>query len=344
MRAPGFWWKRDSILGGLLSPLGTLYGAVAAARLRRPSFRAGVPVICVGNFVAGGAGKTPVALAITERLAALGRRPVFLTRGYGGTLRGPALVDLSLHDARQTGDEPQILAALAPTVISARRDAGAKLAATLGDVIVMDDGLQNPSLARTFSIAVVDGATGIGNGRCIPAGPLRAPMTDQWGLVQAVAVIGEGTPGDVVAEEAAGLGVPVLQAALRPSAESERLGREARLRLRRDRPAGEGLRDTREPRRGRGPHPKLRGPPALSAPHSRADGRGGGGGLASSWSRRKRTWRASAPVAPGFAGSIETIAVEAVFERARCAGSSDRVGAQRALSAFSRCRTASRLE
>ena len=173
--------------------------------------------------MAGGAGKTPVALAITERLAALGRRPVFLTRGYGGTLRGPALVDLSLHDARQTGDEPQLLAALAPTVISARRDAGAKLAATLGDVIVMDDGLQNPSLARTFSIAVVDGATGIGNGRCIPAGPLRAPMTDQWGLVQAVAVIGEGKPGDVVAEEAAGLGVPVLRATLRPSAKSSDL-------------------------------------------------------------------------------------------------------------------------
>ncbi len=223
MRSPDFWWRPGSFGSRVLAPLGALYGAIAGRRLHGEAFRPGVPVICVGNFVAGGAGKTPVAISIARRLIAAGHRPVFLTRGYGGSLREPVQVDLVRHDASHTGDEPQLLAAVAPTVVARRRDAGARLAATLGDVIVMDDGLQNPSVRKTLSISVVDGGVGLGNGRCIPAGPLRAPMDAQWALAQAVVIVGPGEPGRQAAATAAHRGLPVLHAALRPAAGSERL-------------------------------------------------------------------------------------------------------------------------
>jgi tetraacyldisaccharide 4'-kinase len=217
MRAPGFWSKPGHPLAWALSPLGALYGAVTAHRLRQPGQTAAVPVLCVGNFTAGGAGKTPVALALAERLVALGRRPVFLTRGYGGQIRAPILVDVARHDAAATGDEPQLLARAAPTVVSPDRAAGAALASRHGDVIVMDDGLQNPSLRKTAAVAVVDGATGLGNGLCIPAGPLRAPMSAQWPLVEAVVVMGEGAAGGAVAAEARRRGCKVISARLEPT-------------------------------------------------------------------------------------------------------------------------------
>lgn len=216
MRAPSFWWRPSSLEGLLLSPFGQLYGAIAGRRLGRPGARAARPVLCIGNLVAGGAGKTPVALSIVRQLAAAGRQPVVLTRGYGGILRTPTLVDLSRHDAAATGDEAQLLARVAPTVVAADRPAGAALAATLGDVIVMDDGLQNPSLAKDLSLVVVDGATGVGNGRCIPAGPLRAPLARQWPLVGALVVVGPGEPGSALAEDARARGLPVLGARLEP--------------------------------------------------------------------------------------------------------------------------------
>ena len=163
-------------MAALLSPLAAVYGAIAARRLAQAATRAGIPVICVGNPTVGGAGKTPAAMAIARLLIEAGERPCFLTRGYGGRLAGPLVVEAG-HTAVQVGDEPLLLARVAPTVVAANRVAGAELAREKGaSVIVMDDGFQNPSLAKDFSILVIDGARGIGNGRVLPAGPLRAPL------------------------------------------------------------------------------------------------------------------------------------------------------------------------
>jgi tetraacyldisaccharide 4'-kinase len=155
-------------------------------------WRASIPVICVGNPVAGGAGKTPTALALAMRLQALGHAPVFLTRGYGGRLRGPVQVDLAILDARDVGDEPLLLARLAPTVVARDRAAGARLAAGLGTVIVMDDGFQNPGLAHDLDLLVVDAAAGLGNGRVMPAGPLREPLADALARADALVLLGTG--------------------------------------------------------------------------------------------------------------------------------------------------------
>jgi len=198
MRAPAFWWRPPGLAARLLAPLGMIYGAVTAARMKRAGTRLGIPVICVGNPTAGGAGKTPAALLVADRLRSFGRRPVFLSRGYGGRLDGPLQVDPALHGPADCGDEPLLLAAAGPTVVARDRRAGAELAATLGDVIVMDDGLQNPALEKTLSLAVVDGATGFGNGFCIPAGPLRAPIRDQMPMIDAFLVVGgDGSGGPV---------------------------------------------------------------------------------------------------------------------------------------------------
>jgi tetraacyldisaccharide 4'-kinase len=151
-----------------------------------------LPVICAGNFVVGGAGKTPFAIELARRLSLASERPIFLTRGYGGCLEGPVLVTPK-HGAAEVGDEALLLARHAPTVVSRARGAGAKLAeAAGGTVIIMDDGLQNPSLTKDLSFAVVDAAAGVGNGLCLPAGPLRVPLEIQWRFVQALIVIGGG--------------------------------------------------------------------------------------------------------------------------------------------------------
>jgi tetraacyldisaccharide 4'-kinase len=217
MRAPAFWWQQTpSLLAHLLRPSSTVYGAVAALRMKRNGERAGLPVICVGNFTAGGAGKTPTALAIAEMLDAAGESPAFLSRGYGGRLSGPVQVG-ERHTARDVGDEPPLLARRAPTILSRDRPAGARLALEIGaTVVVMDDGLQNPSLSKDCVIAVVDGATGIGNALCLPSGPLRAPMTAQWPAIDAVLVIGSGAGGDAVAIEAEKQGKRAFKATLMP--------------------------------------------------------------------------------------------------------------------------------
>src|SRR5262249_45291041 len=155
MREPAFWWGEASLASALLAPLATVYGAVARSRLARSGHRAGVPVICVGNFTVGGAGKTPTALALTQMLAAAGERPVFLSRGYGGALAGPLVVDPARHRARDVGDEPLLLARTAPTVVARDRVKGARLA-DAASVIVMDDGFHNPSLGKDFSLLVVE--------------------------------------------------------------------------------------------------------------------------------------------------------------------------------------------
>ena len=217
MREPAFWWREAGIAAGALAPLAAIYGAVSAARLRRRGARAGVPVVCIGNFTVGGAGKTPAALAVARMLVAAGERPVFLSRGYGGRLTG-VQVDPSRHRAAEVGDEPLLLARTAPVIVAHDRVAGAKLAVAAGaSLIVMDDGFQNPSLAKDFSLLVVDARRGIGNGRVIPAGPLRAPLPAQLEGAHTLLVIGTGAATDVV-KEASARTLPVFAARLRPDA------------------------------------------------------------------------------------------------------------------------------
>lgn len=188
-----------------LAPLASLYATAAARRLRRlPAMRSALPVLCIGNFTAGGTGKTPLALYVAGVVAAAGLRPAFLTRGYGGRTRGPHWVDLRMDSAAAVGDEPLLLAARHPTMLARERAEGARTIVVAGcaDVIVMDDGLQNPALAKDLSIAVVDGRRGIGNGRVIPAGPLRAPLEAQLAGTDAIVV---NAPASEEAVKAAGL-------------------------------------------------------------------------------------------------------------------------------------------
>ena len=218
MREPAFWWGEGSVASALLAPLAALYGAVAQWRLGRRGRRAAAPVVCVGNLTVGGAGKTPTALALARMLAAAGERPMFLTRGYGGALAGPLLVDPARHRAREVGDEPLLLARTAPTIVARDRVKGAGIAGD-ASVIVMDDGFHNPSLFKDFSVLVVDGRRGTGNGRVIPAGPLRAPLEAQLGRAHALIVVGELGRAADSAERARGANIPVLQARLRPDAD-----------------------------------------------------------------------------------------------------------------------------
>jgi tetraacyldisaccharide 4'-kinase len=216
MRAPGFWWHAEpGLLARLLQPLGLAYGALTARRMRQDGVEIGLPVICVGNFVAGGAGKTPTAMALARLAAARGETPFVLMRGYGGRLSGPVEVDSRHHDAAGVGDEALLMASVARTVVARDRPAGAAFAKALGaSLIIMDDGLQNPSLAKHLRLAVVDGASGIGNGLCVPAGPLRAPLADQLEGTDAVIVIGAGKAGEAVAKAASRRGRQVLRARL----------------------------------------------------------------------------------------------------------------------------------
>jgi tetraacyldisaccharide 4'-kinase len=192
VKAPAFWWAPPGAAAALLSPFGRIYGAIAARRMKASGMQADIPVICVGNVTVGGSGKTPTVLALAAMLRGMGRSPAILTRGYGGRLAGPLRVDAAVHGTGDVGDEALLLARAAPTVLARDRPAGAGLCAALGaDVILMDDGLQNPSLAKDFAIATFDGGAGIGNGRCLPAGPLRAPLMAQWPRIDAVLTIGE---------------------------------------------------------------------------------------------------------------------------------------------------------
>jgi tetraacyldisaccharide 4'-kinase len=217
MRDPSFWWRTPGPMAGLLAPLGALYGVIAAHRLMQAGQRARVPVVCIGNLTVGGAGKTPTAIAVARLLQAAGARPVFLTRGYGGRLGGPVVV-APAHGAADVGDEPLLLARVAPTIVARDRAAGAQAAAAAGaDVIVMDDGFQNPALAKDLSLIVVDGRRGLGNGKVFPAGPLRAPLRQQIARAQALLVVGEAGPAAQPAIDAArARGLPVLAGRLVP--------------------------------------------------------------------------------------------------------------------------------
>jgi tetraacyldisaccharide 4'-kinase len=212
--APEF-WDRSGLAARLLQPFAWGHAAAGAARraLARP-WRAPVPVLCVGNLVVGGAGKTPVVLDLARRFAAAGRRPQILSRGYGGHLAGPVAVDPARHGAAEVGDEPLLLAAAAPTWVARDRAAGARAAVAAGaDLLLLDDGFQNPALAKDLSLVVVDGGYGFGNGRVLPAGPLREPVAAGLGRADAVVLMGEDRAGvlPLVA------GRPVLRARLAPA-------------------------------------------------------------------------------------------------------------------------------
>jgi tetraacyldisaccharide 4'-kinase len=193
MREPAFWWRKPAFAAALLTPAAVCYGAIAARRMMRPGARAAVPVLCVGNFTHGGAGKTPAVMAIAKMFQQAGERAFCLSRGYGGSLPGPKLVDPHTDLAAQVGDEALLLARVAPTIISRDRVAGAAAAVAAGaSVIIMDDGLQNASLAKDFTLAVVDGRRGLGNAHVFPAGPLRAPLEAQLACTDALLMIGDG--------------------------------------------------------------------------------------------------------------------------------------------------------
>ena len=226
LEEPGWWYgQAPDVRARLLAPLGQLYGWIAQSRyLRRQPYRSRFPVICVGNFTAGGTGKTPLAIAIGRLLLERGLNPVFLTRGYGGSEAGPAWVEDAPSAARRFGDEPLLLARVAPTMVSHDRAAGARAIESSGrevGAIIMDDGLQNGLLAKDLSIAVVDGRRGLGNGEVIPAGPLRAPIDFQLGLVDAIVVRepdgGAPTAADVHERLRRGFPGPVLAARVGPS-------------------------------------------------------------------------------------------------------------------------------
>jgi len=217
MRDPAFWWADRSPAATLLAPVGTLYGAIAARRMVRPGRKAPVPVICVGNFTLGGAGKTPTSIALAQLLLESGHYPFFLSRGYGGRVAGP--VQVEHQRAFEVGDEPLLLRRIAPTIVAHDRPAGARAAAIAGaDAIVMDDGLQNPSVEKDLAIAVIDGRRGIGNGRIFPAGPLRAPLEAQLDHIDAVLVVGSvRRAAERVIDVAQRRGMPVLHGELRPA-------------------------------------------------------------------------------------------------------------------------------
>jgi len=193
MREPGFWHGPASLNAHLLKPLAALYGAIAAKRLRRKGLNAGIPVLCVGNYHVGGAGKTPTVLALAKLLRELGETPVVLSRGYGGKLRGPVKVDPSRHAASDVGDEPLMLAGTLPVVVSRKRAEGVPLARAHGaTVILMDDGFQSPAVVKDASLIVIDSERGLGNGRVFPAGPLRAPLRPQLARTDALIIVGNG--------------------------------------------------------------------------------------------------------------------------------------------------------
>jgi tetraacyldisaccharide 4'-kinase len=217
MREPAFWYRPPSWISRLLMPLGALYGLVAGQRLQRQGFDAGIPVLCVGNYHVGGAGKTPTVLALARVLRDLGETPVVLSRGYGGRLHGPIQVDPARHVADDVGDEPLMMAGSVAVVVARDRIAGVALARSQrASVILMDDGFQNPAIIKDASLIVIDASRGLGNACVFPAGPLRAPLKLQLDRTDALIVIGDGTAARAVAAAVAARDRPVLSAHLQP--------------------------------------------------------------------------------------------------------------------------------
>ncbi|MDD2326680.1 MAG: tetraacyldisaccharide 4'-kinase [Alphaproteobacteria bacterium] len=214
MKAPTFWYRKKSWQGACLAPLGHLYRlAGLIRRARAVPYRPRVPLICVGNIVAGGAGKTPTCLALHKLLVT--RDPSlkigFVTRGYGGREKGPLRVDPKIHSAADVGDEALLLARAAPCWIGRDRAQVAREAEKEVDLLIMDDGMQNPTITPSLTLLVIDGAVGLGNGKLIPAGPLRETLNDAFERVSAIVMIGEDAH-----HVATYLGKPVFNAKIMP--------------------------------------------------------------------------------------------------------------------------------
>ena len=217
MKTPRFWYRRAGLLSILLRPLGVIYARGTASRLRRGRpHDAGIATICIGNLTAGGAGKTPVVMALQIMLHEAGFAPHVLSKGYGGSETGPLEVDFPIHGADQVGDEPLLLSAFGPVWVARDRVAGAKAAVSAGaDVLILDDGFQDPSLAKDLSLVVVDARAGFGNGQIIPAGPLREPV--RTGLARADAIVLVGNDAQRASfKDRHQIALPVLDAVVRP--------------------------------------------------------------------------------------------------------------------------------
>lgn len=218
MQTPEFWYRDDGgILAGLLAPAAAVYHHLAIRRSRAiEPWQAPIPVVCVGNLVAGGAGKTPVALSVGRRLARRGADVHFLSRGYGGSLAGPVRVDPTRHTSADVGDEPLLLAEVSPAWIARDRRQGVLAAVSAGaTVVVMDDGFQNPGVVKDLAFVVIDGPRGFGNGRMIPAGPLREPLAAGLARADAIVLIGPDRTG---ISRQVGLH-PILRARMQPAGE-----------------------------------------------------------------------------------------------------------------------------
>lgn len=218
LQAPSFWWQKPGWQALALWPLSYIYGRIAAQRMAtQDRYRPSVPVICIGNFTLGGAGKTPTALALAKAANAMGLTPGFLSRGYGGSARGPLVVDSARHHADEVGDEPLLLARQALAVISRNRKDGAMALEREGvNLIIMDDGFQSAKLQIDVALLVVDSRRGIGNGFVFPAGPLRAPLRAQIAQMQTLLKVGGEDKATAVVRSVARAGRAVLTASVQP--------------------------------------------------------------------------------------------------------------------------------
>jgi tetraacyldisaccharide 4'-kinase len=227
--APPFWWKKADWRAAVLSPFSAAYAALARRNLLNATReKIAAPVLCVGNLTVGGAGKTPVAIALAVEARDMGLKPGFLSRGHGGSHSSPHLVDPAHDRAKHVGDEPLLLARHAPVVVARNRAAGARLLMEKGcDLLIMDDGFQSARIHFDYALIVVDARRGVGNGHTMPGGPLRARLVDQMPYADAVLAVGEGSGADHIVRMAARAGKPVFSARQRPLAGSGIAGKRA---------------------------------------------------------------------------------------------------------------------
>lgn len=225
--APPFWWEEPDWRARGLWPASALYAAVAGYRMRNaPRVRVAAPVLCIGNFTVGGAGKTPVAIAAAKAMRARGLNPGILSRGHGGSFSKPHLVDLHHDIAKHVGDEPMLLAAAAPVAVSPNRALAADLLLAQGcDALIMDDGFQSARIHIDYALLVVDAARGLGNGHVIPGGPLRARLVEQLRRTDGLLKMGHGTAADLVVRRAARAGRATFEAATRLADGQDFVGR-----------------------------------------------------------------------------------------------------------------------